>query len=81
MMVVVVVVAFSSLARILEECSTIHSPPALFFFFGGGVGGVEGKGEWELARVHSFHSLCQDQSTVAQRAETTVAKCSLKCSV
>ena len=25
-------VAFSSLARILEECSTIHSPPALFGF-------------------------------------------------
>ena len=28
-----VVVAFSSLARILGECSTLHSPPALFFFF------------------------------------------------
>ena len=27
-----VVVAFSSRARILGECSTIHSPPALFFF-------------------------------------------------
>ena len=26
-------VAFSSLARILEECSTIHSPAALFFSF------------------------------------------------
>ena len=26
-------VAFSSLAKILEECSTIHSPPAFFFFF------------------------------------------------
>ena len=26
------VVAFSSLARIFGECSTIHSPPALFFF-------------------------------------------------
>ena len=25
--------AFSSLAKILEECSIIHSPPALFFFF------------------------------------------------
>ena len=24
---------FFLLARILEECSTIHSPPALFFFF------------------------------------------------
>ena len=29
----VVVVAFSSLVRILGECSTIHSPPVLFFFF------------------------------------------------
>ena len=28
--VVVVVAFFSSLARILEACSTIHSPPALF---------------------------------------------------
>ena len=28
-----VVVAFSSLARIVGECSTIHSLPALFFFF------------------------------------------------
>ena len=28
-----VVVAFSSLVRILGECSTIHSPTALFFFF------------------------------------------------
>ena len=26
-------VAFSALARIFGECSTIHSPPALFFFF------------------------------------------------
>ena len=25
-------VAFSTLARVLGECSTIHSPPALFFF-------------------------------------------------
>ena len=32
--VVVVVVAFPRLARILAECSTIHSPPALFCFFG-----------------------------------------------
>ena len=26
-------VAFSPLARIWGECSTVHSPPALFFFF------------------------------------------------
>ena len=27
--------------------------------------------------AHQFHFLCQDQSTVAQRAKTTVAECSL----
>ena len=32
-MMVVVVLAFSSLARILGECSTIQSPPAFFKFF------------------------------------------------
>ena len=67
---VLVVVAISSLARILGECSTIHSPPALFFslfFFL----------MWRLARPHLFHSVYQDQSTVAQRAEMTVAKWSL----
>ena len=31
--IIVLVVAFSSLARILGECSIIHSPPALFFSF------------------------------------------------
>ena len=30
-----------------------------------------------LVRAHSFHSMGQDQSTVAQRVETTVAECSL----
>ena len=45
--------------------STIHSPPALFFF------------KWRLAQTYLFHSLGQDQSTVAQRAEMTVTKCSL----
>ena len=30
-----------------------------------------------LAHTHLFHSLGQDQSTVAQQAETTVTKCSL----
>ena len=34
--------------------------------------------KWGLARrAHYFHFLGQDQSTVAQRAETTVAECSL----
>ena len=43
-----------------------HSFPECAFFL-----------KWRLARAQKFHSLCQDQSTVAQRAETTVAKCSL----
>ena len=34
--------------------------------------------KWRLARAHYYiHSLCRDQSTVAQRAETTVTDCSL----
>ena len=33
--------------------------------------------KWRLARAHQFQSLCHDQSRVAQRAETTVAECSL----
>ena len=37
--------------------------------------------KWRLARAHLFHSLGQDQSTLAQRAETTVAECSLTCCV
>ena len=62
-----VVMAFSSRARISGECSTPHSPPELFFFF------LMGR----LARAHLFHSLGQDQPTVAQRAETTVTESSL----
>ena len=31
---------------------------------------------WRLARAHLFHSLGQDQSSVAQRAETIVVECS-----
>ena len=33
--------------------------------------------KWRLARANWFHSLCQNQSTVAQWAETTVTECSL----
>ena len=40
---VVVLVAFSSLARILEDCSAIHSPPAVFFVL---------FVKWRLARAH-----------------------------
>ena len=55
----VVVVAFSSLERIWGECQTIHSPPVHFFFFL----------KWRLTHTHSFHSLCLDQSTVAQQTK------------
>ena len=61
------VVAFSSLARIFGECSTIHTTPMFVCFFL----------KWRLARAHEFQSLCKDQSTVAQQAEMTVAECSL----
>ena len=60
------VLAFSSLARSLGECSAIHSPSALFIFL-----------KWRLVRAHLFHTLGQDQSTVAQRAETRIAERSL----
>ena len=33
--------------------------------------------KWRLARAHQFHSLCQDVSALAERAETTVAECFL----
>ena len=59
-----VVVFFSSHARFWGECSTMYSPLALFF-------------KWRSARAHQTHLLGQDQYTVAQRAETTVAECSL----
>ena len=32
--------------------------------------------EWKSANTHQFHSLSQDQSPVAQKAEMTVAVCS-----
>ena len=41
-----------------------HSFPACHFLM------------WRIARARSFNSLSQDQSTVARRAETTVAECS-----
>ena len=31
--------------------------------------------KWNFARTHQFHSFSRDESTVAQRAETTVAEC------
>ena len=59
--ILVMGVAFTSLARIWGKCSTIHSSPQLFFFL---------FLKWRLACAHQFHSLHQDQSTVAQGAET-----------
>ena len=62
---VVVVVAYSSLARILEEGHLF--PTCTFFFFL----------KWRLACAWHFHFLGQDQSTVVQRAKMAVAECSL----
>ena len=62
----VVVVAFSLLARISGEGPTIHSPPALFLFYSGD----------QLTPTNSTF-LRQDQTEVAQQGETTVAKRSL----
>ena len=58
-------VAFSSHVRMCGEGSTIHTPPTLFFF------------KWRSTCAHRFHSKGQDQSTVAQRAEMTMAQCSM----
>ena len=67
---------FSLLARIFGECLTIHSLPALFFLFFVVVVVVL---KWQLACAHSFLSLCQDQPTVAQWAEMTVAESLISC--
>ena len=63
------VVAFSSLARTLGQCSTIQSPLALFFSFF--------VVEVEINSRALMPLFSQDQSTVAQRAEATAAKYSL----
>ena len=62
--VVAVVVAFSSLARILGECSTMNSPPAPFF-------------KVEISSRTLISLFRPGPSTVTQRAETTVIECSL----
>ena len=66
--ILIVVVGFYLLARILGECSTIQFPPALFFFF---------FFEVVINSRSLIPLIIQDQSTVAQRAETNVAECSL----
>ena len=65
-------VASPSRARILGECSTIQFPPALFFFSFFFFSEVEISSR-TLIPLFGHH-----QSTVAQRAETTVAECSLE---
>ena len=62
--VLVVVVAFCSLARTFREG---HSFPACTFFWI----------KWRSARAHQCYFLGQDQSTVAQQAKMTVAEHSL----
>ena len=52
--------------RIFGECSTIYLPPTLLFLF-----------KVEISSRTLIPLLCQDQSTVAQRAEATVTKCCL----
>ena len=66
---IITVAAFSSLTRILGECSTIHSSFAIFFQF------FYFKVEVSLCTLILL--IWQEQSTMAQWAETTEAKCSL----
>ena len=60
-----VMVTFSSRARTLGECAHSSFPACAFYL------------KRRLARAHEFRSLGQDQSTVAQQAETTVTERSL----
>ena len=62
----VVVLAFPSHMRIGGGEIFVESIPTCAFFF-----------KWRSAGAHQFLSLSQDQSTVAQRAEATVAERSL----
>ena len=99
------VVAFSSLARIWGEYSTIHSPPAFFVLFfkedicsntliplpidcrqctvansvidSISIVTITARRWRTLPLSLGSKVLDQDQSTVAQRAETTIAECSL----
>ena len=55
---------FPRLPRLGENVLPFIARLRFFFFFR----------KWRLARLHYFHFFGQDQSTVAQRAETTVAE-------
>ena len=58
---------FPRLRGFWEKVGTFHHRLRLFFVLF----------KERLARAHLFHTLCQDQYSVAQRAETTVAEHSL----
>ena len=62
----IVVLAFSSLAKDFGRTVDRLFPACAFFFF---------FLKWRLARAHVFHSLYQNQSTMAQRAEMTLTSC------
>ena len=71
---VMVMVAFSLLAGIREEGLTIHCPPALSFF----EVEIISRTPIPLFFLLFFLFLAgQDQSTITQEAETTVAECCL----
>ena len=69
MAVMVVVMAFSSRARMLRKMLDKSFPDSTFF--------VVVFLKWRLVRADWLHFLGQDRSTVAQRAETTVTECFL----
>ena len=59
---VMMMTAFSSLAKTFGESSTVHSPPVLFCLL---------VAKRRSARVHQFDLLGHSKSTVAQQAEAT----------
>ena len=58
---------FSTLHEDFDGSFDDSFPACAFFFFL----------KWKSVRTPQFHFLGEDQSTVAQRAETTVTECSL----
>ena len=66
----IMMMAFSSLARILGECLTIYSPRVLFFFFFVCF-------KVDISSRTLIPLFMPGQSIVAQPSETTVAECSL----
>ena len=56
MVVVVVLVAFSSLARIWGDCSTLHSPPVLLVVDVAGEVGISSRALFQLIMPGSVHT-------------------------